>query len=268
MKACRRMTGRRAWSLIELTIILVVLAILCAILAPVIGRYVRHAKIIRCREDVQAIGSAIWMFVADTGNSFFMQDGSPDRSLGAGRSDGVNTSGSAPDQSASNRVDMLVSGGDVPEIGSDGASQWSVAVNRKDVDFMEYHLVIYSPGNGYDKKYRTPLNLNKGADAYDPDPLFANRASGGFNSEFSWRGPYLTSPVDPDPWGNRYASNVKFLDARADTGNTTPASNGFAEDVVVLSAGPDEEIDSAWAADGLTPGDDDLLYTVSANSRP
>ena len=64
-----------------------------------------------------------------------------------------------------------------------------------------------------------------------------------------WRGAYLTSPVDPDPWGNRYAVNVEFL-----TGGT--------QDVVVMSAGPDEQVDSPYAGDGLTAGDDDLFVLV------
>ncbi|MBT4821128.1 MAG: hypothetical protein HON70_35785, partial [Lentisphaerae bacterium] len=60
-----------------------------------------------------------------------------------------------------------------------------------------------------------------------------------------------------------------FLDPVANSANATAATiNGYEEDVVVLSAGPDEEVDTEWAVDGLTPGDDDILYTLSGNSRP
>jgi type II secretory pathway pseudopilin PulG len=262
----RRLSG---WSLIELTIILVVLSILCAILARVIGRYVRNAKVIRCREDVQALGSAIWMYIEDTGNSYFIRDGSPDESLGAGRSLGTPT-GSAPDQWDGNRVEMLVSDGDIPEIVDGGDASWERPAAPADtaVDFFEYHLVTNNPNNNLGYAYRTPSDLAKGADDYPDDPMFARDESGGFNSEFAWRGPYITAPIDPDPWGNRYASNVIYLDPDNDTTNATPASNGFEEDTVVLSAGPDEEVDTDYDVDGLTPGDDDILYTVSANSRP
>ena len=250
-------TRRNFWSLIELTIILVVLSILCAILAPVIDRYVRNAKVIRCREDVQALGMAITMFIEDTANSYFMMDGSPWPKGGAGYS--------RPDQSEPNRVDMLVSDGDIPEVGPDGADDWAASANFCTVDFLAYHLVTNTPGgNPDDTAYRTPSDL------VNPhsDPMFARTESGGFNSEFAWRGPYITAPVDPDPWGNRYAVNVIYLDPQADTAGGTSVENGFAEDVVVLSAGPDEEIDTLFAVDGLTPGDDDILYTVSGNSRP
>ena len=252
------------WSLIELTILLVVLSILCAILAPVIGRYVRNAKVVRAREDVQALGSAVWMFIEDTANSFFMIDGSPDPARGASRG----RRGSAPSESERNSVYVLVSDGDIPEIGRNGNDEWAEEVDFSRVDFFEYHLVTNRPGNDTDNAYRTPLDLNKGAGAYNSDPMFARVESGGFNSEFAWRGPYITAPVDPDPWGNRYAANVRYMPARADTDNSTPERNGFAEDVVVLSAGPDEEIDTGFEVDGLTPGDDDILYTLSGNSRP
>jgi hypothetical protein len=59
----------------------------------------------------------------------------------------------------------------------------------------------------------------------------------------------MNAPIDSDPWGNRYAINVEWF-------------NGGAEDVVVFAAGPDEEIDSAYAVNGLTAGDDDLVLLV------
>lgn len=252
------------WSLIELTIILTVLSILCAILAPVIDRYVRNAKVVRCREDVQAIGCAITMFIEDTANSYFLRDGSANPTAGAGRSDSPLFEGSAPDQSSGNRVDLLVSDGDIPE--AHDTTPWVKPVNYGQADFLEYHLVTNRPGANHGNAYRTPTDLVSGAATYDP--MFARYESGGFNSEFAWRGPYMTAPIDPDPWGNRYAVNVKFLDPRADTQGNSAPWNGFEEDVVILSAGPDEEIDSCYDKDGLTPGDDDILYTLSGNSRP
>ena len=249
---------KRHWSLIELTIILVVLSILCAILAPVIDRYIRNAKMCRAREDVQAIGMAICMCIEDTANSFFMMDGS-----GAPAGDPLREalSGGAPDQTG-NTVNLLVSDGDIPEEGPDaGGDDWIKEVNFAQTDFLENHLVTNTVA------YRTPTDLdNAGA-----SPMFARDSSGGFNSEFAWRGPYMTAPIDPDPWGNRYAVNVEYLDALAGSANATAASNGdngYEEDVLVLSAGPDEEVDTEYDVDGNTPGDDDVIYTISANSRP
>jgi len=261
---------KNKWSLIELTIILVVLSILCAILAPVIDRYVRNAKVVRCREDVQAIGCAIIMCIEDTANSYFLID--------AGSGQGNAAKAGRPVQHNSCRVDVLVSDGDVPELNSSVGSQYWCEPDSSwevKIDELEDHLVTNVVG------YRTPTDLTNGTAS---DLMFARGESGGFNSEFAWRGPYMTAPIDPDPWGNRYAVNVMFLDPCADSignvaavnSNANPFSGslaancgaGFEQDTVVISAGPDEEIDSMFAVDGLTPGDDDILYTISGNSRP
>jgi len=259
-------TRKHQWSLIELTIILVVLSILCAILAPVMDRYIRNAKICRAREDVQAIGCCIWMFIEDTGNSrFYIDGGTLDVDVGDPLRDALG--GGAPDEDAGNRVNILVSDGDISEIGPDGDGTWGQTVNFVDVDFLENHLVINTVG------YRTPRDLNN----LGASPMFARNSSGGFNSEFAWRGPYMTPPIDPDPWGNRYAVNVIFLDAVADSDNddvwhdewVLPGDgNGFTEDCIVLCTGPDEEVDTLFGVDGNTPGDDDIIFVVSANSRP
>lgn len=276
------------WSLIELTIILTVLSVLAAILAPTLDRYFRAAQVVRAREDTQAIGSVIQMFIRDTANMHFMKDGNGDGSDSplTGR----------PDQGALNRVDLLVSDGDIPEgnaitVDTDsdpdgsGATGWRDIVDFADVDFLEYHLVTNNPGNDPDNYYRTPRDLTNSGLAALSDAMFAREDSKGFNAEFSWRGPYMTAPIDPDPWGNRYAVNVKYLDARADDSAgdnnddaSTEGTGGFTADVIVLSAGPDEEIDtnfnhteSPQTADlneGAVPGDDDIIYLLSANSRP
>jgi type II secretory pathway pseudopilin PulG len=128
-------------------------------------------------------------------------------------------------------LEMLVSDGDTPRtVGVGGDARWADPVDSDGpgivVDFIERHLVtndIFALGTQYS-------------------------TSGGQQ----WRGAYLNGPVDADPWGNRYAVNVAFLRAPSDTKN----------DTVVLSAGPDEEIDTAYQQDGMFPGDDDIIVMV------
>ena len=284
-----RARGRAGFTLVEVTIILMVLAILAATLAPAIGRYLRQARIVRAREDVQALGCAIWMYIADTANSYFMLDGAfgspPDD--GASRGNEVG-SGAAPNQASANRVDMLVSDGDIPQVNAtDGDVFWRTRLDYGKIDLLAYHLATNTPGNNASNAYRTPQDYTyaptgpTGSGNTHPDPGFARNESAGLNSEFAWRGPYMTAPIDPDPWGNRYAANVQFLDPIADSANddswdaapggqseNTAGYAGYEMDCIVLSAGPDEEIDTWWNVDGNTPGDDDILYTVSSNSRP
>jgi hypothetical protein len=124
-------------------------------------------------------------------------------------------------------VEILVSDGDIPrDVSGTGSVEWQRPVDNATglVDFMERHLVTNTPRGNVANDYPT---------------------TGGN----PWRGAYLTAPVNPDPWGNRYAVNVEFL-------------TGGSEDVVVFSAGPDEQIDSAYAQNGLTAGDDDLIVLV------
>ena len=64
---------------------------------------------------------------------------------------------------------------------------------------------------------------------------------------------------------DRYAVNVLFLDPGADSGTFDEA--GYIFDVFVLSAGPDEEVDTPFSIDGVAPGDDDIIRVVSGGSR-
>jgi type II secretory pathway pseudopilin PulG len=126
-------------------------------------------------------------------------------------------------------VEMLVSDGDIP-FSAVGATIWDDVVNpaaATQVDFLERHLVTNTPG---------------GAGAY---------TTAGASP---WRGTYISAPIDPDPWGNRYAVNVNYF--RTTTTN----------DVFVLSAGPDEEINTAFAVNGATPGGDDIIAVVRRDS--
>jgi prepilin-type N-terminal cleavage/methylation domain-containing protein len=123
-------------------------------------------------------------------------------------------------------IEVLVSDGDIP-FSAVGATPWDDVVaccaGAIDVAFLEGHLVT-----------NTDLGA---AGSYSV-------AAGG------WRGAYMSAPVDPDPWGNRYAVNTEFL--------KTTTTN----DVFVLSAGPDEEIDTVFTFNGARPGDDDIIAIV------
>lgn len=128
-------------------------------------------------------------------------------------------------------VQLLVSDGDTPRectAGATACASWQAAVDDGTglSDFIERHLVTNNPRG----------------DVLNDYPVTGNNI---------WKGPYLNSPNDPDPWGNRYMINVQFL------GNDT-------NDVVVLSAGPDEVIDTAFTANPIVVGGDDIIVLVEA----
>ena len=61
----------RGFTLVEVSIIVMALAILSAILLPQIGVFLRDARFARAREDVAAIGVAMMQWLKDTGESSF-----------------------------------------------------------------------------------------------------------------------------------------------------------------------------------------------------
>ena len=253
---------QRGVSLVEATIILSVFAVLSAVMAPAVQGYIERSRQTRVREDVRGIGQAIQDWITDNGESHFLINGSNgalDRN--------------PPSRADGNRVNLLVGDGDVPTLSAAVAAEtfWTQGVNSTTVDTFSNHLIENAPAEAGTSRYRNPTDIvvsTPGGNQID----FARSSSSGFNAPYAWRGSYLRGPVDPDPWGNRYAVNVAFLDPSA-TAAVAGVTAGFVAadyprlDVFVLSAGPDEEIDTRSAQDGAVPGDDDIIHVVSAHAK-
>ena len=258
----RKSSSQAGMSLVEATIVLAVVSTLAAMMAPSVNNYVEQARQVRAREDLASIADSILQFITDTGEHQFLINGN-----------GTTQVYTPPTHIDDNRVDLLVSDGDVPVIATaiGGDLVWKTPVNNGVVDTLSNHLVQNTPGEVAAQRYRTGTDITISGGANNID--FARPGSAGLNAPHAWRGPYVRGPVDPDPWGNRYAVNVIFLDPVTTntplttfTGNGTPSA--FARyDVFVLSAGADEEVDTPFAQDGAVPGDDDFIYLVSANAK-
>jgi type II secretory pathway pseudopilin PulG len=232
-------------SLVEATIILSVIAILTAALAPSINGYVSDAQHAAARRDVEAIGSALSRMLSDVGETWFLRDGN-----GGGAT-------SPPSHASANRVDLLVTSGATPPVTTARVSagvDWDDPVDNAAVQRLEYFLVANTPSNTAANAYRTAASMSV-AGEFDPD-------SGAFyNAAHAWRGAYMAGPIGPDPWGTRYAINVEFL-ARA----LGAGPSGTVNDVVVVSAGPDRVVDTPFDVDGATSGSD-VLYVLSGGSQ-
>jgi prepilin-type N-terminal cleavage/methylation domain-containing protein len=74
--------------------------------------------------------------------------------------------------------------------------------------------------------------------------------------QFGWNGPYLSSDIGPDPWGNRYVVNIGLADAEPGL----QGKDGHVKNAVwVLTAGPNGVIETPHSLDILTAalrGDD------------
>jgi prepilin-type N-terminal cleavage/methylation domain-containing protein len=207
----------RGMTLIEVTIVLTVIGILTAASMPIASRTIERGRLSRALVDMQAISASLSQFLLDI----------PHRGPKA-----IGTAGGSAD------VDLLVSDGDIPEIGA-GDANWDDPVGLFGpglvTDFLDNHILQNEP-------FDTPV-LDANAGPY---------AAGG------WRGAYIQGPIDPDPWGNRYAVNTAWLE-----GTATERRN----DTFVLSVGPNEVIDTAWQMDGAVSGDDDMIVIVRRDTN-
>jgi hypothetical protein len=114
--------------------------------------------------------------------------------------------------------DLMVGAGAIPRPGEAGTRPWTLPAGGGTVGWLDDHLVRNGPGYS----------------------VHAGRGS------FGWRGAYLQREVGADPWGHRYAVNVR-------------AMRGSSSDTFVLSAGPDAAVSLPFAADGLPPAGDDIV---------
>ena len=250
---------RRGFTLIEVTIILMVLVILGTIMLPQLGNYNRLARFVKVREDLGAICSVMKKMLDEVMLSgFYGKPGTREWPIG-----------------------LLVGPGAKPIPGSAGykGQPWLLPVRdafvehtdvRHEpvwfmVDQFDQHLQENNPLNTYypgpDDKYMNPID--------NPERW----AAGAF---FGWRGPYLDE-FTADPWANRYMANVFALHRPRDHDyhpNEHMTGDLFTSAVVCYSAGPDAAVDTAFNqpmndADrdgfyGWKTNDDDLAVVLSA----
>ncbi len=242
------MRSEAGLSLVEATVVLMVMAVLAAIMAPPVRNYVLTAQQAAASSDVEQIGAALARMLDDTGETFVLRDGN-------------GSSATAPPSHASgNRVDLLVTQGQAPalEVSAvrSGASvtDWDDAVDNAAVQLLDDYLVTNTPSSLAANAYRTAISMSTTTE-FDPND------GATFNAEHAWRGAYLPGPLGPDPWGNRYAINVEFLERPLGAG-----LSGTVNDVFVVSAGSNGRIETRFAVDGVTSGND-VIDVVSGGTR-
>ncbi len=122
----------RGFTLMEVIVILGVVAILTAILAPMVIRYLDDANKAKAESDVRTLGSAILKFRQDSGRFPYFADG--------------NASGSTPSFS------ILTGPGTAPTDGT-GTALWNLATATKDT--FENQLQRNQPASDPTKAYKT-----------------------------------------------------------------------------------------------------------------
>jgi hypothetical protein len=244
-----RCTTERGLSLIEVTIMLLVLMLLTGVLAPSIMDFVKDAQWVKVKEDCEAIGVSVARLTRDVGPCL--------KFSGTGAC------------TVSNRVDVLYSDG--PDVttndvagdavanfygGGNTASELNWHKDDSRGDSMEHQFV----DNGGGPAYPTPADFN-------------SDTSVGPQAGLGWRGAYLSPPIGPDPWGHRYLVNSVFLSVARDAEPGTAEgqkSGGWSHDTFCISAGPNGQFETAFggnATHGVYRRGDDVIFIISGDTR-
>jgi type II secretory pathway pseudopilin PulG len=227
-------------SLVEATIILMVLAILTSVIAPSMGDYINDARQTKAKEDTEALGAGIMRMLRDTGKPFLQRT--------------VNTT-----YTSANRVDLLVSEGAIPS----QTANMGTAANAVAGQFLVENAVEWTDAVGTEVELATD-HLVTNANAY---ATVTYPAAGGPRPGLGWRGGYMSTATGPDPWGNRYGCTTVWINPGSDATTTGKGTNN---DTFCLTAGADGNVDTdidSNANGGVAVGGDDLVYVIQGNTR-
>ncbi len=250
--------NERGLSLVEVTIMLLVLMLLTGVLAPSIFDFINDAKWVKVKEDCEAIGLTVARITRDVGPCLKFAGNQP--CTKANRADLLHSDG--PAVVAANLAATAVPVVNAANLQT-SPMNWDTVARG---DSMEDQFVTNSP------VYTIPTGTAVG-------PLFG----------LGWRGAYLSPPIGPDPWGHQYLVNSAFLavatdappmsslDAFASSVTTnhatpppTPTPTPWSYNTFCLSAGPNSLYETAIGGNvngGVTRVGDDFIFVIAGGTR-
>jgi type II secretory pathway pseudopilin PulG len=246
----RRFASPAGMSLIEATIILMILFLLTAVMSPAVGDYIEDARHSKGKEDVEAIGMTVVRLQRDVGSCLKI----------------LSTTGCT----LSNRVDILRSNGpDVvaADLGASAIDFSNSGVDPNPINWDDDQAV--NVGDTMDNQF--VLNTPDYDVPAETTPTGYTKS--GPQAGLGWRGAYMTGPIGADPWGKVYLANTSFLVVASDATDGTAEGNrrgGWSRDTVVISAGPNGTFDTPYGGSvnfGTAQSGDDLLYVIRGDTR-
>jgi len=235
--------GQKGLSLIEVTIMLLVLMLLTGVLAPSIFDFVRDAQWVKVKEDCEAIAVSIARLQRDVGCVVKDAGGSVATQLGNCLED----SWSAQHIPVVLRGDGIfvgsehVNAGTASTFGGFGAVNWDSA----NYDMLAEQLITNSSASGPGPNYPYP----PAGSAWPVGPAF----------NIGWRGAYLSTSIGPDPYGTPYLVNSAFL-------NVPKGGTRHNYDAFCISAGPNRYFETAFKQLGAAPAADDFITIISGGT--
>ncbi len=164
---------KKGFTLIEMVVVLAVVAILAAILAPTIARHIKESKVTRTLNEVQVIAAAVGSLYKDTGYWPYTNANGP--------SGGV-------DRVLSNPANVVTA---VEPNAGTGAANWGSYGSTKPLyDYLYFNNPDDDTGGA---------NQNQAGQDYPT------------SGEYRWRGPYLDERITNDAWGRSYVINARYF---------------------------------------------------------
>jgi type II secretory pathway pseudopilin PulG len=244
----RNVNAETGMSLVEATIILMVLALLTAVIAPSAGDYIEEARNTKAKADVEAIGLGIVRLVRDTGLPCLSKNGTS--------------------CAKANKVEVLMTGASTTaNLPASDVAAFSTSANFASAAALNWAGATTSPvaagGRDLADNHLVTNSVSYTAAGFT--------GGGGPKFGFGWRGAYLSGPIDTDPWGYAYQANTVFTgvatDATAGTGEGA-LSGGWSADLKVISGGSNGNIQTLFgSANGEAAAGDDVLYTIQGSTR-
>lgn len=254
--------GERGFTLVEVTIILLVLVIISMIMLPQLGNFNRLARKVKVAEDLGAICATMKKFLDEV-----LLPGPYGTPGGACTSTDAAVCTAAAAAAPLLPVGLLAGTGtpatDTLNPVAPGTGTWALATTAT---FVETPDMLLGGGAAVSTTFQVDsmdehLQYNRTATA---NLVAANRyrnqkddpTVGAF---LGWRGPYFDM-VTPDPWGGRYLVNTFGL-------HRDSAGNAFSTAVICYSAGPNINAETLFNQPhpvAFAAGGDDIAVVLSA----
>jgi type II secretory pathway pseudopilin PulG len=229
-------------TIIETTVVLAVLFVLAGAMSPIIGDSVTTARAVKAKNDASMIAMALINLQKDLGSNALIF--TAPATLTPSPSTGL--------------PELLTSGGDTPSI------EETLDSRNLLLDALTSPVQGRAEASGPRSGRAERRKWREARAAAMDDLILTNRRGYKYRKpgEFEgWNGPYISAPVQGDPWGKQFMINSEWLDG----GTTAADAEGHPRRAVfVMSAGADGIVQTPFEQpiNDAAPGGDDIVVRI------